>query len=92
MSEEFSTWSEDRQEKWNKVPFDANAYYMEYLPPGVFPHGKDWSANEDAALLEAVCVCAFEICINMQNYPPQEKWGLFSFHMLGRTGADVIMI
>ena len=53
---EYATWDQKQQEMWDKIPFDANSYYLHYLPPGVSPHSEEWSEEEHGLLLATVNV------------------------------------
>lgn len=53
---DYSTWDSKQQKMWDQIPFDANSYYLHYLPPGVSPRGKEWSDEETKELLLAVKV------------------------------------
>ncbi|CBK21802.2 uncharacterized protein [Blastocystis hominis] len=75
---DYYNWTSARQAAWNEIPFNANEYYMKYLPPGIEPSTRCWDAEERSEFLSA-----------LKNYPPKGKWGLFSLHMLGRTGKEV---
>lgn len=78
IPEEYSSWDEDRQQMWVAIPFNANDYYMKYLPPGIQPRPAEWTEEEKKDLLETTTL-----------YHPNGKWGLFSLHFLGRTGEEV---
>ena len=42
----YSSWEEERREMWDRIPFNANEYYMHYLPPGVEQRPSVWSSDE----------------------------------------------
>ena len=80
IPDEYSTWDQHRQQMWVAIPFNANDYYMKYLPPGIPSRPAIWSEEEKQELLETT-----------KLYHPNGKWGLFSLHFLGRTGEEVSM-
>ena len=55
--EAYSGWEEDRRRLWDEIPFNANEYYLHYLPPSVEAHG-EWTKEEKEALMETVNVGA----------------------------------
>ena len=44
----YTSWNEDRKKLWDQIPFNANEYYMHFLPPGIDPQPSEWSENEIA--------------------------------------------
>lgn len=42
----YQEWEEERRKLWDKIPFDANEYYMHYLPPGIVPRPSEWNPEE----------------------------------------------
>ena len=42
----YSTWDTERKKMWDQIPFNANEYYMRYLPPGIEPRESEWSERE----------------------------------------------
>lgn len=53
---DYSTWDSVQQKMWDQIPFDANSYYLHYLPPGVSPRNQEWSNEETEKLLACVKV------------------------------------
>lgn len=42
----YSVWESERKKMWDQIPFNANEYYMRYLPPGIEPRSAEWSDAE----------------------------------------------
>lgn len=45
-----------------QIPFNANEYYLKYLPPMVSGRSEDWSEEEKKELLETVNVRMRIVC------------------------------
>ena len=59
---EYSSWDETRRQLWDAIPFNANEYYLKYLPPMVSGRSEDWSEEEKKELLETVNVRMRIVC------------------------------
>lgn len=71
----YDRWSMDQQYLWDRVPQDPNAYYYRYPAPGEKLRTSRWT---DAEL---------ETFRHMRRtHPTKNTWGLFSMHIMGRTG------
>lgn len=56
----YATWEESRKQLWDQIPFNANEYYLHYLPPGVSPRPSEWSDSEIAEFKTLITVrCSF---------------------------------
>lgn len=79
---EFGSWGSDRQQAWLKlIPTDPNAFYERYCAPGEKEVAGAWSAAEKQGFVSA-----------LKERPPgagkEARWGFFSMHVPGRTGAQ----
>ena len=59
---DYSEWDESRRQMWDAVPFNANEYYLKYLPPSLSGRSEDWSEEEKKDLLETVKVRVGVVC------------------------------
>lgn len=53
----YHTWDAERKRMWDQIPFNANEYYMRYLPPGIKPRESEWSESEIAEFQSLLQVC-----------------------------------
>lgn len=53
----YATWEEDRKKLWDQIPFNANEYYLHYLPPGINPRPTEWSDSEITEFKSLLDVC-----------------------------------
>ena len=51
---EYESWSDDRRSLWNQIPFNANEFYMPYLPPGIEASSGEWNDAEREAFSNAI--------------------------------------
>ena len=54
---------------WDQIPFNANEYYMHYLPPGIEPRESEWSESEIAEFQTLLQVC-YDVLINSRSTLP----------------------
>ena len=69
---DYSEWDETRRQLWDAIPFNANDYYLKYLPPMISSRSEDWSEEEKKELIETVnvrvrIVCECRIILQMRS-------------------------